>query len=240
MRVRAPWPLLAAWMFAAGCVSTPELRPPATATTTRTGAPLAEGEGVRLIARGDRWKGNPTNLPSIVTPVLVQLENKSAHPLRIDYADFVLVGGSSFEYAALSPFQLREEGQSAVGGSGFEGSVAPSGPVVVTPARWGHFGHGWHVWGPGWYGPGWYDPFYGPYAYGYGYGYPPPEPLPTQDMTRAALPKGTLAPGGTLSGFLYFQNVVQREGQVTLQAKLVDATTGESFGTLSIPFDVRS
>lgn len=234
MRVRAPWPLLAAWMVAAGCVSTPELLPPSTAATTKTGAPVTEGEGVRLVARGDAWKGNPSNLASIVTPVQVRIENKSEHPLRIDYEDFVLVGGSSFQYAALSPFQLREE---AVGGSGFQGSAAPTGAVEVTPVMgWHHFGGGWRTWGPGWYGPGWYDPFYAPY----GYWYSPPQTLPTQEMTRAALPNGILPPGGTLTGFLYFQNVGEREGQVTLQAKLVDATTGKAFGTLSIPFDVHS
>ena len=238
MRMRVSGPLLAAGMLAAGCVSTPELRPPATAATTPSGSQVAEGEGVRLIARGDAWKGNPSNLPSLVTPVQVRIENKSGHPLRIDYEDFVLVGGSQFEYAALSPFQLREESQTGVGGSGFQGSAAPTGAVVVAPVHWNHFGHGWRMGGLGFYGPGWYDSFYGPYMYGYGV--PPPEPLPTRDMTRAALPKGTLAPGGTLAGFLYFQSVGEREGQVTLQAKLVDAVTGKPFGTLSIPFDVRS
>jgi hypothetical protein len=59
-------------------------------------------------------------------------------------------------------------------------------------------------------------------------------------MVRQALPQGTLEPGGTVTGFLYFQDVSEREGSVTLQARLVDARTGEQFGTLSIPFGVRS
>ncbi|MGZ3461836.1 MAG: hypothetical protein ACXU86_25365, partial [Archangium sp.] len=97
-----------------------------------------------------------------------------------------------------------------------------------------------------WGGPGWYDPWYGygPGFWGPGYYAPyywaPPEPLPTRDMVRKALPEGTLDTGGTLSGFLYFQSVSPQEGRVTLQVRLVDARTGEQFGTLSVPFDVHA
>lgn len=246
MRARTLWPVLAALLGAAGCVTQTTLQPLATTPTTQTGAAVAEANGVRLVADGDSWRGNPSNLENIVTPVQVRLENQSGRPLRIDYKDFVLVGASRFQYAALSPFQLREEGLSAVGGSGYRSSAAVSLGVGVGYGGWGHhhgpfrhgFGWGGWGWGPGWYdpywGPGWYDPFYGPYVYR------PPEPLPTRDMVRRALPEGTLDTGGTLTGFLYFQNVGDREGQVTLEAHLVDARTGEQFGTLSIPFGVRS
>lgn len=236
MRVRALLPWLAAGVLAAGCVTPTTLRPPATAPTTRTGQPLAEGEGVRLVASGDAWRGNPRYLENVVTPVEVRLENQSGRPLRIAYEDFTLVGGSRFEYAALTLFELREEGESAVGGSGLDGREPRVRAWVGSPLRWGMSGRGWNAWGPGWYGPGWYDPFFG----GGWYARPAPQPLPTEDMVRRALPRGTLPPGGTLTGFLYFQNVGEREGQVTLQARLVDARTGETFGTLSIPFDVRS
>jgi hypothetical protein len=63
-------------------------------------------------------------------------------------------------------------------------------------------------------------------------------PLPTKDMLEQALPEGTLENGGTVAGFIYFQSIGKREQQVTLQAQLVDARTGESFGRLSIPFQV--
>jgi hypothetical protein len=241
MRARTLWPVLAALLGAAGCVTQTTLQPLSTTPTTPAGAAVTEANGVRLVADGDSWRGNPSNLENIVTPVQVRLENQSGRPLRIDYKDFALVGASRFHYAALSPFQLREEGLSAVGGSGYTGNVALSFGVGYG-GGWGRhhgpFRHGFGGWGPGWYDPfwgsGWYDPFYGPYAYR------PPEPLPTRDMVRKALPEGTLDTGGTLTGFLYFQNVGDREGQVTLQAHLVDARTGEEFGTLSIPFGVRS
>ncbi|RKG69542.1 hypothetical protein D7W79_32855 [Corallococcus exercitus] len=59
-------------------------------------------------------------------------------------------------------------------------------------------------------------------------------------MLNNALPEGTLEPGGTQEGFLYFQGVARREDAVTLQVKLVDAQTGEPFGALDIPFQVST
>ncbi|HYO55957.1 hypothetical protein [Archangium sp.] len=251
MRAHAPWLALTTLLLAAGCVTTTTLQPLPSTPTTQGGAAVAEAHGVRLVADGDSWRGTPSDLERIVTPVRVRIENQGGRALRIDYEDFVLVGSSRFEYAALSPFELREEGTAAVGGSGVEGNVALSvGVGVGSPWRWrpGPFpsAFAWGPWGPGWYGS-WYDPWYGQGVYDPFWGpssswywRSPPEPLPTRDMVRNALPEGTLDTGGTLTGFLYFQNVSEREGSVTLQARLVDARTGEQFGTLAIPFGVRS
>ncbi|OJT19272.1 hypothetical protein BO221_37965 [Archangium sp. Cb G35] len=256
MRTRAPWLALAALLLAAGCVTTTTLQPLPSTPLAQAGVAVAEADGVRLLAAGDAWRGNPSDLGRIVTPVKVHLDNQSGRPLRIDPGSFTLQGGSRFSYAALSPFEMSEEGNAAVGGSGYEGgNVAMSIGVGVGVSpywAWGPGAAGWgYPWGPGWYGPGfgpgwygsyygpgWYDPFWGPYASWYAW--PPPEPLPTRDMLRNALPEGTLEPGGTLTGFLYFQNVSGREGTVTLQAQLVDARTGEPVTTLSIPFGVSS
>jgi hypothetical protein len=224
MRVQVLWPALAAVLLAAGCLSATTLQPLPSAPTTRSGAVTTEGQGVRLMADGDAWRGTPSDLERLVTPVQVRLENQSGRPLRIQYQYFVLVGDSRFQYAALSPFELRGEGL-AVGGSGF----TPGYGSLFLGLEVGH------AWGP--WNWGWYDPFQDPYVGGY---WRPPEPLPTRDMLRRALPEGTLENGGTLTGFLYFQDVSERESRVTLQARLVDATTGEQFGTLGIPFDVRS
>lgn len=120
--------------------------------------------------------------------------------------------------------------------------------VGAQKAYWGGyygFGVGYGVgWGWGGWGPyyGWGSPYYGwgPGAYGYyPYGYYYSEPLPTRDMLNNAMPEGTLGNGGTTTGFLYFQGVGRREQAVNLETRLVDANTGEAFGTLSIPFQVR-
>nr|QKW93760.1 starvation lipoprotein Slp [Vitiosangium cumulatum] len=253
MRARTWWPVLAVLLLAAGCLTETALQPLPSTPLTPSGASVATAEGVRLLANGDAWRDHPSDLETIVTPVLVHIDNQSGRTLRVDGKQFVLEGSSGFQYAALSPFELREEGL-AVGGSGVDGHVALSMGVGLGYGPWGYgfpgwYGSGWY--GPGWHGPGWwygpglYDPWlvpgwygpgwYGPYTY-----WVPPEPLPTQDMVRKALPEGTLNPGGNVTGFLYFQSVGNREGQVTLQARLVDAHTGEQFGAVSIPFGVRS
>jgi hypothetical protein len=62
--------------------------------------------------------------------------------------------------------------------------------------------------------------------------------LPTADMLRQAFPEGVLKSDSSWSGFLYFESLGANEHQVTLQARLVDASTGETFTTLRIPFQV--
>lgn len=62
--------------------------------------------------------------------------------------------------------------------------------------------------------------------------------LPTADMLRLAFPEGILKNESSWTGFLYFESLGAHERQVTLQARLVDADTGETFTTLRIPFQV--
>ncbi len=235
---------LMALLAAAGCVRETQLRPLANAETVAGDkeAVATENAGVRLVADGDAWRGNPGNLEQRVTPVEVRLENHSGRPLRVKYGDFALVGESRFRYSAIPPLALRDTAvsQAPETGTGGAGSVGLAWSTGWGPysSRYGYgYGRGrgrFWGWPGGFYDPFWGSPFYGPYAYPYRH----PEPLPTQDMLNKALPEGTLEDGGTVVGFLYFQGVADREASVTLQAKLVDANTGEAFGSLGIPFQV--
>jgi hypothetical protein len=226
------WALLAVLAAGAGCVPESQLRPQSDARTLAgdEAAAMAEAAGVRLVADGDAWRGNPAHLERLLTTVEVRLENHSGRALKVEYAHFTLEGGSRFRYSALPPLSLNTAELSLAPEWG-SGGAAPVG--LTWGAGWGRHGRG-----RGWR-PGWYDPFWGsPYR-------PPPgavacsEPLPTRDMLGKALPQGTLEDGGTMTGFLYFQGVAERESAVTLQARLVDARSGETFGTLNIPFQVR-
>ena len=58
-------------------------------------------------------------------------------------------------------------------------------------------------------------------------------------MLEEALPEGAIADVGSASGFLYFQLARSRERQVDLEMALVDAQSGEKFGTARIPFIIR-
>lgn len=63
-------------------------------------------------------------------------------------------------------------------------------------------------------------------------------PLPTKHMQEVALPEALVRPRGELSGYVYFERVPPSNEQVTLNFELVNADTGQSFGTASIPFVV--
>ncbi|NOJ98084.1 hypothetical protein HMI51_34735 [Corallococcus coralloides] len=225
-------------MLMAGCAAETKLRPVPEAGVLQGGksSAITEEAGVRLTADGSAWQGSPSDLERRVTPVYVRLENHGDRPLRLQYKDFALVGQEShFRYSALAPLSLRRASSSrdAEEPARIRPAMYPRGGMWVG----GGYGYGpWRGWGPGWYGGpwGWGSPFYGPYPYYY------EQPLPTEDMLNNALPEGTLEPGGTQEGFLYFQGVAHRENAVTLQLKLVDAQTGEPFGSLGIPFQVST
>jgi hypothetical protein len=237
MRARGRIGLLGAVVVVAlaGCIPEPQLRPPPDARSPagEPSAVVADAAGVKLVADGAAWKGNPGNLERRLTPVEVRVENNSGRTLSIEYRLFDLVGASRFHYAALSPLLMKEANEA---GPTCVAGYVPR-PYWSVGATWGPR-RGWRypqrAWWPNPYYDPFYDPFYGPRTY-----VRCEEPLPTQDMMDRALPEGTLETGGTVSGFLYFQGVGDRERQVILQAQLVDAKTGEPFGELSIPFQVR-
>ncbi|WP_163869905.1 hypothetical protein [Myxococcus eversor] len=240
MRALVP---VATLLLAAGCVTESKLKPSLDAQVLQgdKDTAIAKSSGVTLVADGAAWKGSPSNLERTLTPVYVRLENQSGRTLRIRYEDFSLVGTESrFSYSALPPFTLR---QSMVSSSSTQGTLEGTGGSGSGSVYIGA-GPGWRTgYGYG-YGPrgGWGNPFYPGYGWG---GYPGPyttyqceEPLPTRDMLQKALPEGTLADGGTVQGFIYFQVVTGRENGVVLRANPVDANSGESLGTLDIPFQV--
>jgi len=63
-----------------------------------------------------------------------------------------------------------------------------------------------------------------------------PEQLPTPDMISQALPEGLVQDGGNVTGFLYFPSVTGSEPAVELDMTLSDASDGEAFGHIAIPF----
>ncbi|MHB8872782.1 MAG: hypothetical protein ACYC8T_03760 [Myxococcaceae bacterium] len=174
--------------------------------------------GVQVTVSGTAWTGSSA-IYQLLTPVQVAVVNQSGRPLRIRYELFALAGPTGFKLNPVSPYELADSGQ---------GQLAPGYPVGAFYPQY----HGYYP-GPPWWGPWWgpwpYDPFYSPYYYW-------PYQLPTQDILEAALPEGVVDDGGQVTGFLYFQRLTGRWTQVSFQVNLVDASTGESFGTVAIPF----
>lgn len=218
-------PLLALILFAA-CAPTRQLVP-------APGAQLAPGqprtaeetvEGVHVVVESDAWRSSPVR--EVLSPVRVTLENGSPHALRVSYGQFTLGGPSGFRLAALPPYQVVAQDVAASGAAVPPGFVGQNFLVAPWAARY------YRGVAP-WYGPFPYDPVY----YNRWYGAWPTN-LPNDEVIRHALPEGVLQPGGKVTGFLYFKD--QPAGTaLSFYAALVDANSGESFGTVAIPFTVK-
>ncbi len=243
--------------FGVACGHMPELKPDPAAPRApgNPNAAFAEVAGVKVVVAGDAWDADPKNLPTVLTPVKVMLENQSGRPLKINYDEFKLAGSSGFTYSAIPPMEARvvlsqtsrreikivlaayQQGSPSGQAGGGQSRTAPA-PVqsrvvadrfFVAP----HFA---------WYYPGWtawpypfaYDPFYYDRLMAY-----LPKELPTKDMLAEALPAGVLQPGGRVSGFVYFQGIADRETRVKFEMDLVDANSSEALGHVSLPFDVK-
>src|SRR5260221_3455666 len=215
------------------CATPKALEPAAGAALApgRLNVAEASASGVTVKVTGDSWKGDPQDLGTLFTPVRVTLENHSGKTLRVSFRDFTLAGGSGFNYAAIPPMKARGRLSSR------EASPSPS----LRLAGWEHRGFyvaphysylypGIEPWrGMFAYDPRYYDNFYSRW----------PERLPTQDMLSEALPEGAVQDGGSVSGFVYFQSVTRRESVVQFKMDLVDASDGQSFGVLAIPFQTK-
>ena len=136
--------------------------------------------------------------------------------VRVRYADFALVAPTGQRFAALDPFEVR-------------GSVSEPVAAYAFP----RFG-----WGPRLvgvsrrrpiylYDPFFWDPFYPGFVR---------VDLPTGDMVQLALRETVVEPGTSASGFLYFERPGRGVERLDFTAQLVDAGTGEEFGSVTIPF----
>lgn len=215
-------------ILVAGCAVGPELTPApgANQVVGREDTAVAEVAGVRTVVQPDAWSGVPAVLPEL-TPLQISIENHSGRPLRIQYQQFALVTRSGLRYAALPPYQL-------------EGTASGSGPIMAPGFPYRDFSFAPYYTPmplelPGWPGPFPYDP-----AYAHRYYSLWRAPLPTEDMLEKALLEGVLAEGGYLrSGFLYFEDIDEEVPQVDFTFELVDAASGEHFGTIRTPLVVH-
>ena len=195
------------------------------------GVPVVPGPGagavgraddVQVIAYVDAWKAAPSTLETIVTPILVVIDNGGTVPLHIRHEDFALVADDGTRFAAHGPYEI----------TGFA-SVPASRPVVAPSPRFsftlGIGGFRGGLGRPFYY----YDPLLDDDLY---YPISVQVPLPTPDMVQLALPERTLEPGARASGFLYFDRVKRKADRVDLTARLLNAVTNEPIGTVTIPF----
>lgn len=218
----------------AGCSSQAELVP-APSDNTLTGSPavaVTSVDSVEVTAEPGHWSGNPGVLDQL-TPIKVSITNHGTQPVRVRYSDFALDGPKGVRYAALPPYSIGgtvERPELATDYPPIEEPEFESDDFDVAP----YLGPMYPTLEP-WEGSFYYDPYY----YDNYYTYWQQVQLPTGHMLRWALPEGVVKPDGHVSGFLYFQRVSDKEPRVTYRQELVNAKTGNMFGTVSIPFTVK-
>jgi hypothetical protein len=226
--LRGSWTLvLLALMAPVGaCSGEPVLLPAygSTSVVGRSSLAVESRSGVTMTADASVWDDSPKSLATEVTPVWVTFSNATGRRLRVQYDEFRLRGTSGASYVVLAPYVLR---------------ASRTKPVFEVP-NGGYFDRfkvaaylaPFYPWLPVWDGPLPYGPFVSPVAWR--------ASLPTPGMLDRALPEGVLENGGTASGYLYFQKVGAKEGQVTFQAGLQEPTSApqatHQLAWIDIPF----
>lgn len=222
--------LLLSALLVTACMGRVKLRPAATAQTLpgEKKAAVAEAAGVRMVVETDQWSGYPVNLNQVATPLRVTVENRSSEPLRLRYNEFTLSGAEGFTAAALPPYRIEGSVTTAVARPAFRPRFIHRG-FYYAP-YYAPYWRGLRPWGSPWaYDPLYYDRYYTYWQ----------TPLPTGDMLEMAIPEGVIEPQGSIRGFLYFQRLNKDLRTVTFKADLVNAQTGRTFGTITIPFVVK-
>ena len=63
--------------------------------------------------------------------------------------------------------------------------------------------------------------------------------LPTEAMLQQSISQGVVADSAETSGFLYFHMPTERQPTITFSAVLVDARTGQRFGSIDVPLRIE-
>lgn len=187
---------------------------------------VESSDQVLLTARAEAWPGEAL-IEERVTPLRVEIDNRSAQPADVDLAGMVLVGASGRTYAALAPERI----------DGTTTRLNPSRPFVDgVDAERPPFDRRYRGTQPG-------TRYQGPYRAHDRYRYPRSgewgsESLPTPEMLARALPEGPVAPGrGLVSGWVYFEKLDEEEGStVLLKVSLRAPKTDEVVAAFAIPF----
>jgi hypothetical protein len=217
------------FVFAA-CAERTELTPLPQVGQLSSSAVQAISSGVSVLVRTDQWTGTPLPLTEAI-PLETTIDNGSERSLRLRYREFALVTDKARRRAALPPFDINGTSPVAVGTA----AVQKSGAYPYACSRFfvapylGPYYSGFTPYpGPFAYDPLFYSTYYPAFAR---------IPLPPGDMVQRALPEGVLEPAGRITGFLYFEGL-ESSNTVRFVVDLVDASTGTTFGSITIPFEV--
>lgn len=192
-------------------------------------------KGVHATVATDAWPGE-LDVKNQLTPLHVSIENHSAGPIRIRYQEFALIGPQGQYFSALPPLAavIDVEGSSIEPAPLSEPNATPGfrhrGFFIAPPYRYAYgdipvWEHGFH------HDDIYYTTYHGTYQN---------LDISTDQLNAMALPEGVVNPGGSVSGFVYFEHVDSTLPRVQFRADIVNAETKRTIGSLSIPFTLVS
>jgi hypothetical protein len=206
----------------AGCAERTVLMP-------APGAPAVEVAG----ANGIRVTVEQGDVPGVraietaVTPLKVTIVNDGPRPVAIRYDHIYLVGPDGKRFAALPPYQAEREAAQA---------IAPPPPPPLVYDRFFVAPHLRYYYP---YLTPFADPFlYDPLYYDQYFQYWHRRRVAMREVRSLSIPEGVLEPGGRVSGYLFFEHVPSKQGQVTLHADLLDARDGRPVAVVTVPLSV--
>ncbi len=221
--------VLAGVFVVGGCATSHEMAlMPAAGYATVAGSSLAVEArgGVTIAADGNAWQGWPQNLPTVLTPVWVTIQNTSGHPVRVQYHEFTLNGQSGKSYTAMAPYAVQTPGPRV--------TVSAPNPGYFDDFYVADYLAPYYPWLPVWNGP------FNDWPPSYAVTWRPH--MPTASMIDQALPEGVLQPGGRMSGYLYFPKLPKHENAVVLRADLHTPAGNQhaprQVAVIDIPFHV--
>ena len=203
-------PLAALVCALSACYSGPpaepiELEPSATSNPTST----VEVNDVRVSIDAQGWHSNHARIAEDVVPIRIAIRNDSDRPMLFRYRDVTLLDASGRELAALPPYAIDAGGEVVL----IERPRFEQREYELIPRYRRYYRdddvviYGRHI-----------DDDDRDY---YVTSYRRWRHVPTADMLAFALPEGVLKPGGSASGYLYFDGSGLRPGDsVTLNASL--------------------
>jgi hypothetical protein len=191
-------------------------------------------KGVRAVVESQAWTGDPAIVDKL-TPLHLRIENNSDKPIRIRYNEFALIGPAGQYFSALPPLAAQTDiaDASAFTDEVIDDPAFQHNAFFIAPAyRYAYssipvWAHDFH-----------HDPFYHEtYHDIYHQAYSDLN-ISAAKFHAQALPEGVVDSGGSVSGFLYFEHVDPELPRAQFRADVVEAHSGRTIGTLSIPFTV--
>lgn len=173
------------------------LAPAGNDTYNNTDSPVTEdADGITFRIFPSRWDMSPYYLEQYVTPVYVEIENRSDQPVEINYSDFALLTGDDSQINPIPPPDVA----AIVFSDYYRRSVSFS--------HISYIGFGFHRFHH-------FQPYRHHFPYYHHHFYPDPyftySPDVNNVLTNAFL-SGTLRPGARISGYVYF-NMIEKDMQ---------------------------